>query len=45
MEAALLMFDVIGITLVLLWIARGRGTAGLFGWRRDPPAKPARRRD
>jgi hypothetical protein len=45
MEAALLMCDVIGITLVLLWAARGRGSAGLFGWRPDPPAKPTPRRD
>ncbi len=45
MEAALLMCDVIGIALVLLWVARGRGTEGLFAWRPDPPARPARRRD
>ncbi len=45
MEAALLMFDVVGVGLVLLWAARGRGTAGLFAWRRDPPAKPKPRRD
>jgi hypothetical protein len=35
MEAALLMVDVIGIALVLLWAARGKGTGGLFGWRDD----------
>jgi hypothetical protein len=44
MEAALLMFDVVGIGLVLLWAARGRGTLGLFAWRGDPaagrPGKP-----
>lgn len=45
MEAALLMCDVIGITLVLLWVARGRGVSGLFAWRPDPPAKPTQRRD
>ncbi len=45
MEAALLVCDVIGITLVLLWVARGRGTTGLFAWRPDPPQKPARRQD
>jgi len=47
MEAGLLMLDVAAITLVLLWTARGRGTAGLFAWRPDPPAKPkpASRRD
>jgi hypothetical protein len=45
MEAALLMFDAIGITLVVLWAARGRGREGLLAWRPDPPAKPTRRKD
>jgi hypothetical protein len=40
MEATLLMFDVIGVTLVLLWAARGKGGSGLFAWRDDPVAKP-----
>jgi hypothetical protein len=47
MEAALLMFDVVGVGLVLLWVVRGQGTRGLFAWRSDPaagrPGKPARR--
>jgi hypothetical protein len=45
MEAALLMFDVVGIIIVMVWLARGNGTAGLLAWRPDPPAKPTRRRD
>jgi hypothetical protein len=40
MEVALLMFDVVVIMLVLLWAARGQGSAGLFAWRSDPAAKP-----
>ena len=44
MEAALLMFDVIGVILVLLWVARGRGDAGLPAWRADPEAKHIQRR-
>ena len=37
MEAALLMFDVIGLVLVALWLGRGNGQAGLFAWRSVPP--------
>ena len=44
MEAALLMFDVVGIVLVLLWAGRGRSTAGLFAWRPGPASKPPSRR-
>jgi hypothetical protein len=43
MEAALLMFDVVGVTLVLLWLGRGKGTAGLFAWRPDPAPKRVQR--
>jgi hypothetical protein len=45
MEAALLMFDVIGVALVVLWCARGRGTEGLFAWRPNPPPRPTQHRD
>jgi hypothetical protein len=44
MEAALLVCDVIGITLVLLWAARRQGTQGLFAWRSDEAAQPPKRR-
>ena len=37
MEAALLMFDVIGLVLVALWLRRGDGRAGLFAWQSRPP--------
>jgi hypothetical protein len=41
MEPILLMLDVIGIVLVVLWVARGRGTDGVFGWRPNPtPGQP-----
>jgi hypothetical protein len=35
MEAALLMLDVAGIGLVLIWAARGCGTSGWLAWRGD----------
>ncbi len=40
MEAALLMFDVVGMALVLVWAGRGQGTQGLFAWREDAAAAP-----
>ncbi len=39
MEAALLMFDVAGLVLVVLWLTGGNGLAGLFAWR--PPSRAA----
>lgn len=42
MEALLLMLEAVGIGLVLLWVARGRGAEGALAWRSDP-VKPARR--
>ncbi len=45
MEAALLMFDVIGIGIVLMWAARGKGTSGLLAWRATPPDRPASREE
>jgi hypothetical protein len=40
MEAALLMFDVVGMALVLIWAGRRQGTQGLFAWRTDIAAPP-----
>ncbi len=45
MEAALLMLDVVGIALVLVWAGRNRGTDGLFAWRAPSGAKAPQRRD
>ena len=45
MEAALLMFDVVGIVLVALWVVRGRDSAALLDWREHtPPDPPDRKR-
>ncbi len=35
MEAALLMLNVAGIGLVVIWAARGCGTSGWLAWRDD----------
>jgi len=39
MEAALLMVNVAGMGLVLIWAARGCGTAGWLAWRDDMAPK------
>jgi hypothetical protein len=35
MEAALLMLEVVAISQVLIWVARGRGDSGFFAWKTD----------
>ncbi len=40
MDAILLLFECGGIFLVMTWLARGRGEAGLLGWRRPNDPKP-----
>jgi hypothetical protein len=40
-EAVLLLGDVIGVILVLVWVVRGRPTEGLFSWRSVPNQDPA----
>jgi hypothetical protein len=42
MEPVLLMLDVVGMVIVLVWAARGAGREGLFAWRPTPP--PGRRK-
>jgi hypothetical protein len=48
MEVFVLMADTIAFGLLLLWVARGRGDQGLFGWKpppgRAPPTRPGLRR-
>jgi hypothetical protein len=41
MEALLLIVDTVAFGLLLLWVVRGRGDAGLFGWKPPPPSPPA----
>ncbi len=42
MEPVLLMLDVVGMVIVLIWAARANGRDGLFAWR--PLSRPPGRR-
>jgi hypothetical protein len=43
MEAVLLMLEVIAISQILVWAARGRGDGGLLGWKsHDKPVRTTR---
>ncbi len=43
MDAILLLLECGGIFLVMTWMAKGRGEAGLLGWRRPDDPKPQAR--